>query len=131
MTTPAEGSWTPLNSYDSFAPVPLTDPYPGVTYPEYEETGIEPVITGIPDGNPNYPIVHLGRVIDQGSTPGTWLVRTYDGWLLDSVFPHDSYQQGDFMYLMVCGSWATDIGQRSYLPPVPPVPDYVPSGGTE
>lgn len=84
-------------------------------------------MTGIPSGTPNYPIFHIGRVIGQGSTTGTWMIRTSDGWLLDDVLPHASYEAGDFVLLLICGSWVVDLGQRTYLPAIPPMPDYVPA----
>jgi hypothetical protein len=126
MTTPAP-TWTPLTAYDNFNPPIPTNLDPNWTYPDYVTTGIEPVVTGIPAGTPNYPVFHIGRVIDQGADAGTWKVRTQDGWLLDSFLPHASYSVGDFMLLVVCGQWAVDLGQRTYLPATPPIPAYVPA----
>ncbi len=123
MTTPPP-SWTPLSEFDNFNPVLPTFTDPNFPWPDYIAAGVEPAVSGIPADNPLVPTMRLGRVIGQGTEIGTWMVRTYDGWLLDNLLPHASYSAGDYMYLMVCGTWCMDMGQRSYLPVVPPIPDY-------
>jgi hypothetical protein len=114
--------WTPVSDFDNFDPPMPGWLDPNWPYPDYVLTGIEPSVSGIPDGNPNVLSVRLGRVVAQGTIVGTFMVRTFEGWLLDNVFPHNSYSPGDFIYLLVCGQWCIDMGQHSYLPPVPPLP---------
>jgi hypothetical protein len=114
-------TWIATNPYDYFLPTPVVE-NPNFVYPAYVTSGTEPVPTGIPIGNPVTVSFHLGRIIGPGSVVGTWRVRTTDGWLIDQFFPHYPYQLGDFVYLLVCGTWCTDIGQRTYLPPTPPMP---------
>lgn len=126
MTTPVEGTWTPVSEYDNFNAPALTNPNPDFTYPDYALKGVEPAATGIPSTNPAYAMVKLGRVVAQGSDVNTWMVRTYEGWLLDLVYPHAGYSLGDFILLLVIGQWVTDLGQRVYLPPVPVTPADVP-----
>ncbi|TQF03938.1 hypothetical protein E6W39_18990 [Kitasatospora acidiphila] len=128
MTTPVPPtSWTPLTSYDNFNPPIPTNLDPNWTYPDYVLNGIEPAVTGVPADNPNYPTFRIGRIIGQGSDTGTWMIRTWDGWLLDNVLPHASYEAGDFVLLLACGTWVVDLGQRTYLPAVPLIPAYVPT----
>lgn len=122
-------TWIPISEFDNFVPV-VPDPdslVEGWVYPDYILTGIEPVPSGIPEDNPDVPSFHLARVIGQGSITGTYMLRTSEGWLLDDFMPHFSYQLGDFVYLITVGTWVIDISQRTYLPPIPPVPDYTPA----
>ena len=109
---PAPTGWAPINDYDNFNPIPEPPNPWNATFPSYEVTGQWPAVTGIPAGNPATLVVKLCRVVDQGSTDGTFKLRTYDGWLLDNFSPHTSstMTQGMFVLVLFCGQWCFDIG---------------------